>query len=101
MMALTGLTASGLARAAGLTPSTLNRFMTKDVAHVLSQRTMLAVLTHTLRVIKDRPVEALDPGAMVALLPAITHYDSAIRERAPEVTGLLTALKGRGPAAAP
>jgi hypothetical protein len=95
MMTLTGLTASGLARAAGLTPSTLNRFMSKDVAHVLSQRTMLAVLTQTLRVIKDRPVEALDAVAMTALLPAITHYDSAIRERAPEVTGILAALKSQ------
>jgi hypothetical protein len=95
MMTLTGLTASGLARAAGLTPSTLNRFMSKDVAHVLSQRTMLAVLTQTLRVIKDRPVESLYAVAMTALLPAVSHYDSAIRERAPEVTGILAALKGR------
>lgn len=96
MMALTGLTASGLARAAGLTPSTLNRFMHKDVGHTLSSRTMLALMAETFTLLHGRPVAALDPAAVAALAPAIPVFERGILELAPESKALLSEIKAAG-----
>ncbi len=93
MMALTGDTASGLAKAAGLTASTLNRFMHKPVRHTLSQRTMLALMTETFRRIKDRPLQSLSATALSALGPAIAVYEHGIVDLAPDVKPALQAAK--------
>ena len=95
MMALTGLTASGLARAAGLTASTLNRFMNKDVGHTLSQRTMLALLAETFLRLKGRGVASLDPAAVTDLAPAVPAYERGILELVPDARALLNDLKAR------
>ncbi|MBX7200442.1 MAG: helix-turn-helix domain-containing protein [Rhodospirillaceae bacterium] len=97
MMTLTGLTASGLARAAGLTPSTLNRFMNKDVGHTLSSRTMLALMAETFTLLHGRPVATLDPAAVAALAPAIPVFERGILELAPEAKPLLAEIKASGP----
>lgn len=97
MMALTGLTASGLARAAGLTPSTLNRFMNKDVGHTLSSRTMLALMAETFTLLHGRPVAALDPAAVTVLAPAIPMFERGILELAPDARTLLAEIKASGP----
>jgi transcriptional regulator with XRE-family HTH domain len=100
MMTLTGLTASGLARASGLTPSTLNRFMHKDVGHTLSQRTMLALMAETFTLLRGRGALTLDPAAIAALAPAIPVYERGILELAPEARPLLTEIKTRAAPAA-
>ena len=92
-MRLTGHSATGLARAAGLTPSTINRFMHRRVRHTLSQRTMLALMTETFLAIKDKPRQALDSGALAELAPAIAIYEQGILEQAPDVQSALTAAK--------
>lgn len=89
MMALTGRTASGLARAAGLTPSTVNRFMHRPVRHTLSQRTMLALMTETFVAIARAAPQPLDRAALAAIAPAIAVYEGGIRERAPEAAPAL------------
>lgn len=89
MMTLTGETASGLAKAAGLTASTLNRFMHKPVRHTLSQRTMLALMTETFRRLKDRPSHMQDPAALAVLGPTIAVYERGIIDLAPEVRPVL------------
>ena len=94
MMTLTGETASGLAKAAGLTASTLNRFMHKPVRHTLSQRTMLALMTETFRRLKDRPAHMLDPAALAVLGPTIAVYERGIIDLAPDVKPALDAAKG-------
>ena len=99
MMTLTGLTASGLARASGLTPSTLNRFMHKDVGHTLSQRTMLALLAETFTLLRGRAVVTLDPAALADLAPAVPVYERGILELAPEARALLTDIKNQAAAA--
>lgn len=93
MMMLTGRTASGLARAAGLTPSTINRFMHRPVAHTLSQRTMLALMTETFLTLKRAPAPALDHAALGELAPAIAIYERGILERAPGVEPTLRKAK--------
>ena len=93
MMALTGLTASGLARASGLTPSTLNRFMHKDVGHTLSSRTLLALMAETFTQIQGRAAVTLDPHALADLAPAIPVYERGILELAPEARALLAEIK--------
>lgn len=93
MMTLTGLTASGLARASGLTPSTLNRFMHKDVGHTLSQRTMLALMAETFTLLRGRAAPTLDPAAVADLAPAIPVYERGILELAPETRTLLAEIK--------
>ena len=93
MMTLTGLSATGLARAAGLTPSTINRFLHKPVRHTLSQRTMLALMTETFQAIKDRPQQSLDVQALAALGPAVAVYERGILELAPEVKSALAEAK--------
>jgi len=95
MMKLTGRTATGLALAAGLTPSTLNRFMHRRVEHTLSQRTMLALMTQTFRAIKDMPRQSLDTGALADLAPAIPVYERGILQQAPEVELALSAAKSQ------
>lgn len=95
MMTLTGLTASGLARAAGLTPSTLNRFMNKDVGHTLSSRTMLALMAETFTHLRGRALQTLDPAAIATLAPAIPVFERGILELAPETRALLTEIKTR------
>jgi len=89
MMTLTGQTASGLAKAAGLTPSTVNRFMHRPVRHTLSQRTMLALMTETFRNLAQQPQPHLDPSALMELAPAIAIYRKGVLEQAP---GVLTIL---------
>ncbi len=93
MMALTGHTASGLARAAGLTPSTVNRFMHRSVRHTLSQRTMLALLTETFISLKRQSPPAFDRVALTELAPAIAVYERGILEHAPDVQATLAQAK--------
>jgi len=93
MMKLTGRSATGLARAAGLTPSTVNRFMHHSVRHTLSQRTMLALMTETFLAIKGRPRQSLDAGALAELRPAIAVYERGILELAPDVESALAEAK--------
>jgi phage repressor protein C with HTH and peptisase S24 domain len=93
MMRLTGMSATGLARAAGLTPSTVNRFMHQPVRHTLSQRTMLALMTKTFLAIKDKAPQALDAGALADLAPAIAVYERGILEVAPDVQATLAEAK--------
>jgi hypothetical protein len=93
MMALTGRTASGLARAAGLTPSTVNRFMHKPVRHTLSQRTMLALMTETFLTLKRQPRPHFDRAALADLGPAISVYESGILEHAPDVQSTIVQAK--------
>lgn len=93
MMALTGRTASGLARAAGLTPSTVNRFMHRPVRHTLSQRTMLALMTETFLTLKRTPRPHFDRAALTELAPAIAVYESGILEHAPDVQATLAQAK--------
>lgn len=96
MMALTGSTASGLARAAGLTPSTVNRFMHRPVRHTLSQRTMLALMTQTLVSLKREPPSHMDAAALHDLVPAVALYEKGILEKAPDVQATLARLKAAG-----
>ena len=96
MMKLTGRSATGLARAAGLTPSTVNRFMHQSVRHTLSQRTMLALMTETFLTIKDRPKPSLDATALADLRPAIAIYEQGILEQAPGVASMLAEAKTAG-----
>ena len=93
MMALTGLSATGLARAAGLTPSTVNRFMHRAVRHTLSQSTMLALLQETFLILKDKPAHAIDRRALADLAPAISVYEQGILEHAPDVAPVIAAAK--------
>jgi phage repressor protein C with HTH and peptisase S24 domain len=93
MMKLTGMSATGLARAAGLTPSTVNRFMHQPVRHTLSQRTMLALMTETFQSIKGRTAQSLDAQALADLAPAIAVYERGILEVAPDVQTTLAAAK--------
>jgi hypothetical protein len=93
MMALTGRTASGLARAAGLTPSTVNRFMHRPVRHTLSQRTMLALMTETFLTLKRQPQPHFDSAALAELGPAISVYENGILEHAPDVQSIIVRAK--------
>ena len=93
MMALTGRTASGLARSAGLTPSTVNRFMHRPVRHTLSQRTMLALMTETFLTLKREPRPVLNRAALTELAPAIAVYEHGILEHAPDVQPTLAQAK--------
>lgn len=93
MMTLTGHTASGLARAAGLTPSTVNRFMHRAVGHTLSQRTMLALMTETFVALKKRPLRETDRPALSVLAPAIAIYEKGILEKAPDASAALADAK--------
>jgi len=93
MMKLTGLSATGLAREAGLTPSTINRFMHHPVRHTLSQRTMLALMTKTFLSLKGRERQSLDLDALTELRPAIAVYERGILEVAPEVEATLATVK--------
>lgn len=93
MMTLTGRTASGLAKAAGLTPSTVNRFMHRPVRHTLSQRTMLALMTETFVALKRHPTPAFDRAALHELAPAIAVYERGILEHAPEAQPALAQAK--------
>jgi hypothetical protein len=95
MMALTNLTASGLARAAGLTPSTLNRFMNKDVGHTLSSRTLLALMAETFTLISPRAVTTLDPAAVAVLATAIPVFERGILELTPAARTLLSEIKAQ------
>lgn len=101
MMTLTGRTASGLAKAAGLTPSTVNRFMHRPVRHTLSQRTMLALMTETFVALKRHPTPAFDRAALHELAPAIAVYERGILEHAPEVQPALAQAKSAIAAAKP
>jgi len=100
MMKLTGMSASGLAKSAGLTPSTINRFMHKPVTHTLSQRTMLALMTETFITIKGRSKQSLNSDALAELAPAIAVYERGILELAPDVKITLAEAKAAiGPGA--
>jgi hypothetical protein len=96
MMTLTGQSASGLALAAGLTPSTVNRFMHKPVRHTLSQRTMLALLTETFLHLKETPREDWTPAALADLTPALAVYEQGILELAPDVEPVLKQVRAAG-----
>ncbi len=89
MMALTGQSASALAAAAGLTPSTVNRFMHKPVRHTLSQRTMLALLTHTFSTLQDIVPARRDRRALADLMPALAVYERGMLELAPDLDTIL------------
>jgi hypothetical protein len=94
MMKLTGLSASGLALAAGLTPSTVNRFMHRPVRHTLSQSTMLALMTETFLRLKNKMPRSIDQVALTDLAPAIAVYELGILEHAPDVGPVIAAAKG-------
>ncbi len=96
MMKLTGLSASALASAAGLTPSTINRFMHRPVRHTLSQSTMLALMTETLLHLKNLNPEAVDLDALTILTPAIAIYERGILEYAPDVAPVIEMAKNTG-----
>src|ERR1700742_5025529 len=93
MMKLTGMSASGLARSAGLTPSTVNRFMHRPVRHTLSQRTMLALMTQTFLQLKNQDGALRNKEAFAELKPAVAAYEDGILAVAPEVQPLLEAAK--------
>ena len=93
MMSLTQQSASGLALSAGLTPSTVNRFMHKPVRHTLSQRTMLALLTETFLHLKVLPRENWDYGALADLIPALAVYEQGILELAPDIDAVLKQVR--------
>ena len=93
MMILTGLSASGLALASGLTPSTVNRFMHRPVRHTLSQSTMLALMKETFLSLKDKSMQSIDQNALIDLAPAIAIYEQGILEHAPDVAPVITAAK--------
>lgn len=95
MMALTGLSASALARATGLTPSTLNRFMHQPVRHTLSQRTLLALMVATFRIMREKGVAALDAGALSVLAPTLPTFEHAILEQIPDAERILKEIKLR------
>ncbi|MBL8628949.1 MAG: hypothetical protein JNM81_04935, partial [Rhodospirillaceae bacterium] len=95
MMALTGLSSSALARDAGLTPSTLNRFMHQPVRHTLSQRTLLALMVATFRHMKARGIAALDAAALTTLAPTLPSFERAILEQAPDAERVLKEIKLR------
>lgn len=78
MMRVTGLSASALARAAGLTPSTVNRFMHQTVRHTLSQRTLLALMIVTFDRLKERPLAAFESSAIAELAKAIPVFERAL-----------------------
>lgn len=96
MMTLTQQSASGLALSAGLTPSTVNRFMHKPVRHTLSQRTMLALLTETFLHLKVLPREQWDHGALADLIPALAVYEQGILELAPDIDAVLKQVRAAG-----
>ena len=96
MMTLSGQSASGLAIAAGLTPSTINRFMHKPVRHTLSQRTMLALLTETFLHLRTLPREDWDHSALTGLIPALAVYEQGILEIAPDVEPVLKQIRAAG-----
>jgi len=95
MLSLTSLSASALAREAGLTPSTLNRFMHQPVRHTLSQRTLLALMIATFRRMKARGIAALDASALAALAPALPVFERAILDQAPDAERVLKEIKLR------
>ncbi|MBL8645340.1 MAG: hypothetical protein JNK21_15515 [Rhodospirillaceae bacterium] len=95
MLALTGLSSSALARDAGLTPSTLNRFMHQPVRHTLSQRTLLALMVATFRHMKARGIAALDAAALSVLAPSLPGFERAILEQAPDAERVLKEIKLR------
>lgn len=93
MMTLTGQSASGLALAAGLTASTVNRFMHKPVRHTLSQRTMLALLTETFLTLKEQPPPDWDARALADIIPALSVYERGILEIAPDIEPVLRQVR--------
>jgi lambda repressor-like predicted transcriptional regulator len=95
MVTLTGLSASALAKEAGLTPSTLNRFMHQPVRHTLSQRTLLALMITTFRHMKSRGIAALDGAALSVLAPVLPSFERAILEQAPDSERVLKEIKLR------
>jgi putative intracellular protease/amidase len=97
MMRLTGLSASALARAAGLTASTLNRFMHREVRHTLSQRTMVALMIVTFDHLKSRQVTAFDRGALDVLAPAIAVFERALVGHDAENASIIAAVRGKAP----
>lgn len=102
MMRATGLSASALARAAGLTPTTVNRFMRHPVSHTLSQRTLLALVIATFDLVAQMPPSALDRAALAELAPVASVFERALLERNPALRGLLDAVRGAAtPAARP
>ena len=97
MMTLTGQSASGLAKSAGLTPSTLNRFMHRPVRHNLSQSTLVGLLTTTLQKIVPHPLETLDgldTQALKCLTPALSLYRNAVIEQDHELAQIVSRLIG-------
>jgi phage repressor protein C with HTH and peptisase S24 domain/lambda repressor-like predicted transcriptional regulator len=95
MLALTGLSSSALARDAGLTPSTLNRFMHQPVRHTLSQRTLLALMVATFRRMRAQGIAALDAHALSVLAPTLPSFERAILEQAPDAERVLKEIKLR------
>jgi hypothetical protein len=95
MLTLTRLSASALAREAGLTPSTLNRFMHQPVRHTLSQRTLLSLMIATFRRMKAQGIAALDAGALSVIAPVLPAFERAILEQAPDAERVLKEIKLR------
>ena len=77
-----GLDATNLARAAGVAPSTLNRFLNQEVNHLLSGRTLSAISRVSgIPVPRDieehvAPVPVAPQAGAVAEAPAINQVDA-------------------------
>ncbi|MDX2225270.1 MAG: hypothetical protein SFV21_21115 [Rhodospirillaceae bacterium] len=100
MMRATGLSASALARAAGLTPTTVNRFMHHPVRHTLSQRTLLALALATFDRLAQVSDAALDRAALAGLAPVVGVFERALVEHNPALRGLIAQVRhGDAPSA--
>ena len=92
MMTLTGQSASGLAKTAGLTPSTLNRFMHRPVRHNLSQSTLVGLLTTTAQSLAQQDwtaFDGLDAQALKSLTPALSHFRKGIVDHDSDLDALI------------
>lgn len=94
IMRVTGLSASALARAAGLTPSTVNRFIHQDVRHTLSQRTLLSLMIVAFDHLKTRPLPSFDRSALDELARAIPVFERALAGHDPANRLIIETIKG-------
>lgn len=83
MLADTGLTASALAREAGLATSTLTRFLAEENASLLTMRTMIKLREARAAIVARRAaspslqdlLKQADKGALIAELLAVPEAD--------------------------
>ncbi len=97
IMRVSGLSASALARAAGLTPSTVNRFIHQDVRHTLSQRTLLSLMIVAFDHLKTRPLPSFDLSALNELARAIPVFERALTGHDPANRLIIESITGDDP----